>query len=230
MFEDEQGRARLVSTAALAGLFKLFQNDVKCVVLNACCSEVQSKAIHQYIDCVVGMNQAIGDRAAIQFATEFYKTLATGASFEFAYQFARNGLDLASIPESLTPVLQNRRGNDDPFSLTVSLPNIDAPVPPSAPQFKAPVKQSQTFGKMTISGSNNPFNAIQATGDVNLTQTSTQTTGNDADLQAALNVLATLKQQVAKRMDLAPLPKRIQKRKLRCFRRSCKNQNRIRVL
>jgi len=208
VFEDEQGRARLVSTAALAGLFELFQTDVKCVLLNACYSEMQSKAIHQHIDCVMGMNQAIGDRAAILFATEFYKALATGASFEFAYQLACNGLDLASIPESLTPVLQNRRGSDDPFHLTVSLPDVDAPVTPSAPLPKPPVKQSQTFGNMTISGSSNLFNAIQATRDVNLTQTSTQTTGSHADLQAALNILATLKQQVATTDGLSTFAKK----------------------
>jgi hypothetical protein len=208
VFEDEQGRARLVSTAALAGLFELFQNDVKCVVLNACYSEMQSKAIHQHIDCVVGMNQAIGDRAAIQFATEFYKALATGTSFEFAYQLARNGLDLASIPESLTPVLQNRRGSDDPFRITAALPNVEAPVPPSAPPPKPPVKQSQTFGNVTTSGSNNSFNAIQATRDVNLNQTSTQNTGSPADLQAALDRLATLKEQVATTAGLSAFAKK----------------------
>ncbi|MBC7970922.1 MAG: hypothetical protein H7Z11_12510 [Verrucomicrobia bacterium] len=157
---------------------------------------------------MVGMNQAIGDRAAIQFATEFYKALVTGASFEFAYQLARNGLDLASIPESLTPVLQNRRGSDDPFRLTGPLPDVDAPVAPSAPQPKSPVKQSQTFGNITTSGSNNSFNPIQAAGDVNLTQTSTQTTGSQADLQAALDILATLKQQVATTDGLSTFAKK----------------------
>lgn len=144
VLEDDQGRARLVSTDALAGLFELFQNEVKCVVLNACYSEVQARAIHQHIDCVVGMNKAIGDRAAIEFATEFYKALATGRSFDFAYQFARNALDLASIPESLTPVLQNRRGSEDPFNITASTPDSDPPVTVPAPQAKPPVRQQNT--------------------------------------------------------------------------------------
>ena len=81
VLEDDQGRAKVVDTAALAGLFKQFQTEVKCVVLNACYSEMLATAIHQHIDCVVGMNKAIGDRAAIRFATEFYKALATGSSF-----------------------------------------------------------------------------------------------------------------------------------------------------
>ncbi|BAY94347.1 hypothetical protein FDUTEX481_02897 [Tolypothrix sp. PCC 7601] len=63
--ENNAGEIQLVSTAALARLFKLFRNQVECVLLNACYSEVQAVAIHQHIDCVVGMSQAIGDRAAI---------------------------------------------------------------------------------------------------------------------------------------------------------------------
>jgi hypothetical protein len=128
VLEDDQGRAKLVSTSALAGLFELFQNEVRCVVLNACYSETQAAAIHQHIDCVVGMNKAIGDRAAIQFATEFYKALATGRSIEFAYHFAQKSLDLDSIPESLTPVLRNRRGTEDPFHITTARLNSDPQV------------------------------------------------------------------------------------------------------
>ena len=208
VFEDDRGRATLVSTDALAGLFELFQNDVKCVVLNACYSEMQAKAIHQHIDCVVGMNKAIGDRAAIKFATEFYKALATGCSFDFAYQFARNALDLASIPESLTPVLQNRRGSDDPFKIATSPSDSEPLVTVPAPQPKPPVQQSQTFGNITFSGSNNPLNAIQSTGNVNVTQTNTQTAGGNGDLQAALDALVKLKEQVAATNELSTFAKK----------------------
>ena len=197
VLEDDRGRATVVSTDALAGLFELFQNDVKCVVLNACYSEMQAKAIHQHIDCVLGMNKAIGDRAAIKFATEFYKALTTGCSFDFAHQFARNSLDLANIPESLTPVLQNRRGSDDPFNIKTAPTNSAPPLTVSAPQPKRRVKQSQTFGNITFSGSNNPFNAIQSTGNVDVTQTNTQTAGGNTDLQAALDALTKLKEQLA---------------------------------
>jgi hypothetical protein len=197
VLEDDQGKAKLVSTAALADLFGLFQNEVKCVVLNACYSENQSAAIHQHIDCVVGMNKAIGDRAAIQFATEFYQALATGRSFDFAYQFARNGLDLNNIPEALTPVLQNRRGSDDPFQIMTTTPDFNQRETMSEPPPKPPVKQSQRFGNISISGNNNPFNAIQSAGNVTVTQTNSQTAGSNTELQAALTALAALKEQVA---------------------------------
>ena len=38
VFEDATGQAKLVDAQALAGLFELFADNVKCVVLNACYS------------------------------------------------------------------------------------------------------------------------------------------------------------------------------------------------
>ena len=64
MLENVVGQAQLVKSSALAGLFELFADKVECVVLNACYSEVQAVAIAHYIPYVVGMNQAVGDRAA----------------------------------------------------------------------------------------------------------------------------------------------------------------------
>ena len=53
----------IVPTQTLASMFKLFaKKSVECVVLNACYSEVQANAISQYVDYVLGMNKAVGDR------------------------------------------------------------------------------------------------------------------------------------------------------------------------
>lgn len=60
--ENILGEMQLVSTESLARLFKLFQDNIECVLLNACYSDVQAEAIYQHIDCVVGMNRAIDDR------------------------------------------------------------------------------------------------------------------------------------------------------------------------
>jgi hypothetical protein len=203
VLEDDRGQAKRVGAAALAGLFELFQNEVKCVMLNACYSQMQAAAIHQYIDCVVGMNKAIGDQAAIRFATEFYKALATGTSFEFAYQFAQNSLDLYGIPESLTPVLQNRRGIDDPFGLITSPPDSQQLVTQPEAQPKPSAKQGQSFGNITFSGSNNPLSAVEAIGNVNVNQSSNRTTGENGNLEAALAALAKLKEQVVATAELS---------------------------
>ena len=77
VFEDDVGKVQLISGDALAGLFGLCSDSVKCVVLNACYSEAQANAITQHIDFVVGMKKAIGDKAAIKFAVGFYDALGS---------------------------------------------------------------------------------------------------------------------------------------------------------
>ncbi len=108
VFEDETGQAKLVEAEALARLFELFADRIECVVLNACYSEVQARAIARHIPYVVGMNKAIGDRAAIEFAVGFYDGLGAGRSVEFAYKLGRNSINLAGIPEHLTSQLLSK--------------------------------------------------------------------------------------------------------------------------
>ena len=81
-FEDDVGSVQLIPGDALARLFELCSESVKCVILNACYSEVQANAIAQHIPFVVGMNKAIGDPAAIKFAAGFYDALFSGRDFE----------------------------------------------------------------------------------------------------------------------------------------------------
>jgi hypothetical protein len=106
VFEDETKHLQLANTKALAGLFKLFEGIVECVILNACYSDVQADEIHRYVNCVIGMKQTIGDNAAIEFASGFYKSLSFGDSFERAYEFGRNAIEFANYSESLIPILK----------------------------------------------------------------------------------------------------------------------------
>ncbi|MBW4611236.1 MAG: GUN4 domain-containing protein [Hassallia sp. WJT32-NPBG1] len=127
VFEDDRGKAKLVDGEALAGLFDLFTKHVKCVVLNACYSEFQAKAIAQHIDYVIGMSQAIGDRAAIEFAVGFYDGLGAGRSFEDAYKFGKNAIHIASIPEHLTPKLLIKNQFETEGANTIASNSADSP-------------------------------------------------------------------------------------------------------
>lgn len=109
VLEDNSGQMQLVSTKALAKLFDLFQEQVECVLLNACYSEEQATAIYQHIDCVVGMNRAIGDQAAIKFSIGFYTALAAGRNYQDCFQMGCTSIDLQGIPEFLTPEIKFRR-------------------------------------------------------------------------------------------------------------------------
>ena len=71
-FENELGKIQPVEADALAAMFELFATQVNCVVLNACYSEIQAQAIAEHIPFVIGMNDEIGDEAAINFAVGFW--------------------------------------------------------------------------------------------------------------------------------------------------------------
>lgn len=116
VFENEAGQSSLVQGRTLAKLFELC-DSVTCVLLNACYSEVQAAAIAQTVDYVIGMNQAIGDRAAIKFAVGFYDALGYGRSIDESFQFGLLAIDLENIPESATPILYARQSASPPSEI-----------------------------------------------------------------------------------------------------------------
>lgn len=79
--------------------------SVHCVVLNACHSQAQAQAIAPQIPVVIGMNQAIGDAAATQFASGFYDALGAGRSYTQAYHFGCNAINLYNSTEDRIPIL-----------------------------------------------------------------------------------------------------------------------------
>ena len=106
-FESQTGQIQLVQPDALAALFEQFAKQVSCVLLNACYSEIQAKAIAEHIEYVIGMNKAIGDKAAIAFAIGFYQALGAGRTFEDAYKLGCVQIRLQDIPEHLVVSLND---------------------------------------------------------------------------------------------------------------------------
>lgn len=104
-FENQLGQVQPVTPEALANLFHVFADTVKCVILNACYSGLQADAIAKHVEYVIGMSQAFGDRAAIAFSVGFYQALGAGRSIEEAYQLGVVQIGLQGIPGHLTPVL-----------------------------------------------------------------------------------------------------------------------------
>ncbi|MEA5518209.1 CHAT domain-containing protein, partial [Limnoraphis robusta] len=107
VLEDDTGKSAVVPTNALASMFKLFATKgVECVILNACYSEVQATAISQYVNYVLGMNQAVGDKAAVAFSVAFYDALAAGYEVEEAHELGCS--QMMSFLEHETPVLKKK--------------------------------------------------------------------------------------------------------------------------
>lgn len=101
---------RPASSEALAGLFSLFSDSIRCVVLNACYSVTQAEAISRHIDFVVGMDGAIGDTTAIQFAVAFYDALGAGKDVDFAFSLGCNAILFEDPRHGSLPVLFHRGG------------------------------------------------------------------------------------------------------------------------
>jgi hypothetical protein len=118
-FESQTGQVQLVQPDALAALFEQFASQITCVLLNACYSEIQAKAIAEHIEYVIGMNKAIGDKAAIAFAIGFYQALGAGRTVEDSYKLGCAQIRLQGIPEHLTPVLIKKKSLDSASSSAV---------------------------------------------------------------------------------------------------------------
>ncbi len=106
--ENKVGEIQPVSANALAMLFEQFSEQIDCVILNACFSKVQANAIARHINCVIGMSQEIGDRAAISFAIGFYQAVGAGRTIKQAYRLGCAQINLQGIPENSIPVLVKR--------------------------------------------------------------------------------------------------------------------------
>ena len=113
IFSDENGNSQQIDKQALANLFKLFEDSIQCVLLNACYSENQAIAISEFIPVVIGMSTAIGDIAAEKFSRGFYEAIFAKRDFTDAYHFGCNAIerDQAHYTEKHTPVLKQRTKN-----------------------------------------------------------------------------------------------------------------------
>jgi hypothetical protein len=105
IFETEAATAAPAQPEALATLFKILKENIRGVVLNACFSEAQAKAIAKHIDFVVGMRIAVDDQAAIAFAWGFYQAVAFNSSVQQAFALACNQIALSGLPGENTPKL-----------------------------------------------------------------------------------------------------------------------------
>jgi hypothetical protein len=156
---DADSRPKPVCKEALVSLFTVFKENIKVIVLSACYSQVQAEAIIQHIPCVVGMSEAVGDKAAITFATSFYRAIGSGYSVRSAFDQGVLALQLEGIPETGTPVLLCGGGVKADEVVLIDGAQVDGQEPPGA--------QRQPIGRTEpTSGSINIFGRTNRIGDV----------------------------------------------------------------
>ncbi len=107
ILDDDDGVPRAVAGGALADLFGMFKS-VRCVLLNACFSATQAGAIAEHVPYVIGLTHSVSDEAAIQFAAGFYDALAADKPIPFAFELARNAVELHGLRSDAEPILLAR--------------------------------------------------------------------------------------------------------------------------
>jgi hypothetical protein len=112
LFSDGHGGVRPISKDALTSLFRVFRGDTRVVVLNACYSDPQARAIAEHVDCTVGIPHFIADEHAIRFSAAFLGALAFGHSVQHAFDQANVALKLEGFDYSELPILITRTGVD----------------------------------------------------------------------------------------------------------------------
>ena len=153
---NNTGSAKPVSSSALKALFTTLKDNIKIVVLNACYSKIQGKAINETIDYVIGMNTAIGDESAIIFATSFYRALGFNRTIQEAFDQAITALLLEGIPEDQTPELLIKEG----VSADIRILDFNSSKEPSSSETDANNFNPHIKGNNNLNIKNNSGTAI----------------------------------------------------------------------
>jgi hypothetical protein len=111
-FQGPDGRPQLVSTEALEEAFGAAGASVKLVVLSACYSDVQARALLPHVGCVVGVSGTLCDDTARSFAIGFYGGLGERESIDAAYRQGCAAISLEGLHDCDRPQLAVRAGFD----------------------------------------------------------------------------------------------------------------------
>jgi serine/threonine protein kinase len=128
-FQADDGDVMSVSAETLWHVLSSAGSGVAVVVLSACFSEVQARAIVSRVPCVIGMSGAIADEAAICYSTTFYGALANGKSVATAHQ--QGLMMLATLPQGgqlrdVTSAIAVRVSAQPPEPKLLTRPGTDA--------------------------------------------------------------------------------------------------------
>jgi tetratricopeptide (TPR) repeat protein len=139
LLESRSGKSQVAPPEAVAELFRILKDNIRCVVLNACYSEVQAKAIARFIDVVVGTSAAIGDEDAISFASGFYRAISDGRNLQDAFDLGVVEGQLIGLSRSGAPQLLT---SEDPSRIVLTQDHAAGETGPPDPRGDALPKAS----------------------------------------------------------------------------------------
>lgn len=102
---DIHGQTKLVSMTSIVQAMSVANDNLRMVFFNTCYSKNQASSVVEYIECAIGMNTSITDKAAQIFSAQFYSSIGFGLSVERSFKQAKAALMLEGISEEDTPSL-----------------------------------------------------------------------------------------------------------------------------
>lgn len=128
------GRGKTIDQLGLAGVLALYNSHLRLVLLNACFTVEQARAVSEVIDYAVGTGKGIGDKAGVAFAGAFYRALGFGKSVREAFMSAKAELALTKMPRTQGIELFVKDGIDekDQFPGSEAYPNQTAFLQPGS--------------------------------------------------------------------------------------------------
>lgn len=103
--DEFHGAALDVPDSAIVELFKIFKDDIECVILNACSTQQLAEQIHEFIPYVIGTRRDIGNKAAKLFSEGFYRALFNDGGYKKAYDLGCNMINLSKLEDNKTPII-----------------------------------------------------------------------------------------------------------------------------
>lgn len=94
LLETAAGKAAAIDVAGLAA-FLGQQRGLELIFLNGCSTRKQVEAFEASVPMVIATSQAIDDQVAMEFASRFYRGLASGAHVQSAYKEAESAVQSA---------------------------------------------------------------------------------------------------------------------------------------
>jgi len=112
VLETAEGKASLLSKEQVTLLMKTMSESIKLVIFNNCFSNGQAEAVTKHVDFAIGMNEAVQDEAAKEFAAQLYSALGFGHSVQKAFEQGKLALILEGTEGFEIPELYSREGLD----------------------------------------------------------------------------------------------------------------------
>ncbi|WP_426243389.1 hypothetical protein [Psychrobacter sp. TWP2-1-2] len=112
VFQDAEGKAKLISKEAIVQTMMASSNTIRLVFFNTCYSHNQARSVVEHVEAAIGMNTTIGDNAARIFSSQFYSAIGFGISLGKAFEQAKALLMMEGIKEENTPELFIKKGLD----------------------------------------------------------------------------------------------------------------------